>query len=197
MDSRSAREYILKRLREDLPHDRTYHCLEHTLDVYAASIGIAESEGVSGIPLVLLKTAALFHDAGFIEQPLYHEEKGCEIVKEQLPRFGYDADAIGQIVGLIMATKVPQVPKNKLEQILCDADLDYLGRNDFELIGDKLYAEFVVDGVVTDRAGWDELQLKFITQHRYFTKTNQQIREAVKQQNLAGVKARIAAREGK
>ena len=38
---------------------------------------------------------------------------------------------------LILATKVPQKPKNKLEKIICDADLDYLGREDFDNISDK------------------------------------------------------------
>ena len=29
------------------------------------------------------------------------------------------------------ATKIPQTPLTKLEEIICDADLDYLGREDF------------------------------------------------------------------
>ena len=195
MDSGSAREYILKRLKEDLPASRTYHSLEHTLDVYAVSISIAENEGVDGVPLVLLKTAALYHDCGFLHQAFGHEEKGCEIVREHLPRFGYDQAAIEQIVGLIMATKVPQSPHNELEKILCDADLDYLGRNDFELIGDRLYAELFADGLVEDQTAWDELQVRFISQHRYFTKTNRGDREKRKQQNLLKVQARVAARK--
>ena len=195
MDSRAAREYILKRLKDELPEDRTYHSLSHTLDVYAVAVDIAECEGVEGESLQLLKTAALFHDCGFIYNPLHHEERGCELVRENLSQFGYDEEAIASICDLIMATKVPQSPKNKLEEILCDADLDYLGRSDFEQIGGRLFAEFRTDGVVENELDWDELQVKFISQHRYFTKTNRESREDSKRLNLQKVIDRVESRK--
>ena len=74
MDAQSAKAYILARLREELPANRTYHSLEHTLDVYASAIGIAEHEGIIGEGLVLLKIAALYPDAGFIEQDNGHDD---------------------------------------------------------------------------------------------------------------------------
>ena len=85
MDPKAAKAYILSRLRNELPAARTYHSLEHTLDVYASAIGIAEQEGVTGEELVLLKVAALYHDSGFTVQDHEHERAGCVIAQEKLP----------------------------------------------------------------------------------------------------------------
>ena len=195
MNSKAAREYILKRLKEELPPERSYHCLEHTLDVYAAAIDIAEKEGVNGKDLLLVKTAALYHDCGFLDGGEGHEERGCHIARESLPVFGYDHDSIERICGMIMATEVPQKPTNHLEEILCDADLDYLGRADFERIGGLLYEEFKRFGIVQGVEDWDELQVSFLTPHRYFTKTNREGREQKKAENLQKVIARVQSRK--
>lgn len=189
MDSTGARAYILERLRSELPPGRTYHCLEHTLDVYASAIGIAEQEGVEGEGLCLLKMAALFHDAGFMVKDTDHEEAGCAIVREVLPGFGFDGRQVERICDMIMATRIPQSPGDQLARILCDADLDYLGRSDFWRIGSTLFAEMRTYGVLSTEREWNELQLRFLERHAYFTPTNKALREPLKQEHLAEVRA--------
>ena len=188
MDALGAKAYILERLRYELPKERTYHSLEHTLDVYASAIDIAEQEGVTGEDLALLKTAALYHDCGFIMHGIDHEEHGCAVVREQLPRFGYSPDQVRRICDMIMATRIPQSPRNKLSRILCDADLDYLGRGDFEIIGSTLFAEMRTFGVLKTEREWNQLQVRFLERHTYFTRTNKQLREPVKQAHLAALR---------
>ena len=188
MDPQGARAYILAKLRHELPAGRTYHSLEHTLDVYASAIGIAEHEGVEGVDLVLLKTAALFHDSGFTVQDEMHEEGSCRIVREQLPGFGFNADQVERICNMIMSTSIPQAPKDRLDRILCDADLDYLGRNDFLRIGNTLFEEMRTYGALSTEVEWNELQLKFLEEHRYFTETSKRLREPVKKMHLADVR---------
>lgn len=68
MDFENAKQYIINRLKNELSNELYYHGLHHTLDVYNATIKLAEMEAISSEDLVLLKTSALFHDAGFIEQ---------------------------------------------------------------------------------------------------------------------------------
>jgi hypothetical protein len=189
MDAQGAKAYILARLRNELPAARTYHSLEHTLDVYASAIGIAEQEGITGEGLVLLKTAALYHDSGFLVQDTEHEEAGCRIVKEVLPGFGFSARQVDLICDMIMATRIPQRPRNKLGRVLCDADLDYLGRGDFESIGSTLFAEMRTYGVLGSERAWYELQERFLERHAYFTATNKRTREPQKQEHLRGVRA--------
>ncbi len=188
MDPQAARSYILRKLREELPAERTYHSLEHTLDVYASAVDIAEQEGVVGEGLTLLKVAALYHDSGFTLQDLDHEEGSCHLVRKKLPEFGFSSEQVERINDMIMATRIPQAPRNKLARILCDADLDYLGRGDFIRIGNTLFAEMKHYGVLKTEREWNELQVRFLSRHSYFTATSKRLREPVKQQHLAAVK---------
>lgn len=193
MDPQAARSYVLQKLRSGLPEARTYHSLEHTLDVYASAVDIAEQEGITGEGLTLLKVAALYHDAGFTMQDMEHEKAGCELVREKLPEFGFTPAQVELICEMIMATRIPQTPRNKLARILCDADLDYLGRGDFFRIGNTLFQEMRHYGVLSTEREWNELQVRFLERHKYFTGTNKRLREPVKQAHLASVKAWLAA----
>ena len=51
---------------------------------------------------------------------------GVQISKEILPDYDYTQEQIEKIAELIMVTKLPPNPKNKLEEIMCDADLDFV-----------------------------------------------------------------------
>lgn len=188
MDPQSARSFILRKLREELPPHRTYHSLEHTLDVYASAVDIAEQEGVVGEGLTLLKIAALYHDSGFTIQDLDHEEGSCQLVRTKLPEFGFNSEQVERICEMILATRIPQAPRNKLTRILCDADLDYLGRDDFFRIGATLFGEMKHYGVLKTEREWNELQVRFLERHTYFTATCKRLREPVKQKHLAAVK---------
>ena len=196
MDAEGVRTYILQRLRDELPAQRSYHSLLHTLDVYASVIDIAEQEGIQGEDLVLLKVAALFHDAGFVTSDTDHEEAGCALVRAQLPRFGFNTAQVERICGLIEATRIPQDPKDLLAEVLCDADLDYLGRPDFVPIGDTLFAELRAYGVLGSEREWNTVQERFLSGHRYFTATNRTLREPVKQEHLAAVRAWLGMHAG-
>lgn len=194
MDYANAKEYILNVLSRELPDSLSYHSLDHVDDVLNSALNIANQENVHDeADLVLLKTAALYHDAGFIYQYNGHEERGCEIVNEVLPEYGYTQDQISRIRGMIMATKIPQQPQNHLEKIICDADLDYLGRDDFWSIASLLRKEFMAYGIVTNEKEWNQLQVKFLEAHYYFTETAQKIRDPKKQEHLAKIKEIAAA----
>ncbi|MCB0794032.1 MAG: HD domain-containing protein [Flavobacteriales bacterium] len=188
MDHRGAKTYILERLKVGLKKDRTYHSLAHTIDVHAMAIDIGMQEGVQGMDMELLKTAALYHDSGFLESDKQHEQAGCAIARRELPRFGYDKASVEKVCDLIMATKIPQDPKDDLAMVLCDADLDYLGRSDFHQIGLTLFAEFKAYGVLSTEKEWNLLQVSFLERHRFFTATNEREREPRKQAHLAALR---------
>lgn len=193
MDYRAAEHYILQRLRSELPESLYYHGLHHTLDVLRVAVDLCLREGVSGRELGLVKTAALFHDAGFVRNKhIGHEQAGCEMAQSALPGFGYLAEDIGVICGMIMATKIPQSPKNLLEAIICDADLDYLGRADFYPIGRSLYRELAAYELIGDEQAWNRVQVNFLSAHRYHTQTNRGEREPVKQRYLEELRDLVA-----
>ncbi|MDF2831929.1 HD domain-containing protein [Chryseobacterium indoltheticum] len=191
MEYEKLNKIILKRLRENLPEHLSYHSVMHVKDVIDAVEKIAKSEGVNDEDLVLLKTAALFHDTGFLFGSKNHEEKSCEIAAEYLLEYGFSQDQLDKINGMIMATKIPQTPKNHLEQIVADADLDYLGRDDFFVIGDKLFEELSMFGIVNSERDWNLLQEKFLESHHYFTETAINSRNQKKQDNLDIIKTKL------
>lgn len=191
MEYEKLNKIILKRLRENLPEHLSYHSVMHVKDVIDAVEKIAKSEGVNDEDVVLLKTAALFHDTGFLFGSKNHEEKSCEIAAEYLLEYGFSQDQLDKINGMIMATKIPQTPKNHLEQIVADADLDYLGRDDFFVIGDKLFEELSMFGIVNSERDWNLLQEKFLESHHYFTETAINSRNQKKQDNLDIIKTKL------
>lgn len=186
-----VKDFLLAKLKNELPEHLSYHSVGHVKDVIRSCEMIAEHEGVSGEDLTLLLTAALFHDSGFLINAKEHEKHSCEIAKEQLPEYGYNDVQIECICGMIMATKVPQQPQNHLEQIICDADLDYLGRDDFFTIGDKLFAELQVYGILNTENEWNSLQVRFLEAHDYFTDTAIKLRKAQKDKHLEMIKSKL------
>lgn len=191
MEYEKIKKIILKELKENLPEHLSYHSVMHVKDVINAVEEIAVAENVGGEDLMLLKTAALFHDSGFLHGAKDHEEKSCEIAQKYLLDYGYNQPQIDKIKGMIMATKIPQSPKNKLEEILADADLDYLGRDDFFKIGDKLFDELTMFGIVNSERDWNLLQEKFLESHHFFTKTAINNRNQKKQENLEIIKSKL------
>ncbi len=181
MQYRAAKAFIINELKSKLSPNLTYHGIHHTLDVLAMTRALCVSERVERRDVLLLKTAALFHDSGFTRSTREHEQHGCDIARTYLPQFGYKNADIEIICGMIMATKIPQSPKTRLEAILCDADLDYLGREDFYPIGQTLFEELKYLGVLTTEQAWNRLQINFLTAHRFCTQTNLALREPVKQ----------------
>jgi uncharacterized membrane-anchored protein YitT (DUF2179 family)/predicted metal-dependent HD superfamily phosphohydrolase len=185
MQVEQAGEFILNRIENELPETFYYHNADHTRDVYAAAKMIGEAENIPDDDMQLLLTAASYHDCGYLVNSYEHEQESCKIAREHLPSFGFDQPAIDRICGMIMATRIPQSPKNHLEQILADADLDYLGRDDFFTIGDKFYRELGL----TDRDEWNIMQVKFLSGHKYFTQTALNLRGPKRRQNLEKVRA--------
>lgn len=191
MQFKNAGEFILQKLRNELSPQLFYHSVEHVLDVYHAAEQIGKAEEISAEEADLLLTAALFHDSGFLKGAKDHEAESCRIARKTLPGFDYLPVEIEQICGMIMATKIPQLPKNNLEEILADADLDYLGRDDFFEIGQQLFEELSVFGTIKTVQEWNELQVRFLESHHYFTKTALQLRQKKKEEHLQKIKSKI------
>lgn len=175
---------MIARLQKELNPGLLYHNVSHTVDVMVQAVTIAREEGIEkGQKLDLLKLGAAYHDSGFLFTYKNHEEKGCEIARHDLSGI-LSAKDLDIICGLIMATKIPQSPKNLLEQIICDADLDYLGRDDFEPISQNLYTEFIDFGIIKKEDNWDAIQINFFKIHHYFTQTALKKRKSKKQEHL-------------
>ena len=186
----SIKQPILLRLENELDPRLGYHNLSHTIDVMEQVEIIAKQEQINDKhDLLLLKTAAVFHDSGFLVIYKNHEEKSCDIASKSLKNV-FNEEDIKKICGMIMATKIPQTPHTLLEQIICDADLDYLGRDDFEPISRNLYKEFLTYKIIPEDIVWDHIQIKFFESHHYFTGTSVSKRNEEKLKRLKILKER-------
>lgn len=190
MQLENAEKYITGRLTTELSAALFYHDYHHTFDVVNSCRIISEAEGITDPEdLLILKTAALYHDSGFLKVYDNHEDEGCRIAREMLPGFDYSEGQIDVICDLIQKTRIPQLPVTHLERILCDADLDHLGREDFDIIGEKLYKEWVAMGKHITASEWNDIQIKFLESHHFWTKTSVNKRSAAKQVHLDRLKA--------
>ena len=189
----TAENELIQLLAQELPPDLSYHSLAHTKDVVKAVERIALLEGVRDEGLFLLKSAALFHDAGFVKQYEHNEPIGAAMAEAMLPKYGYNEQHIKTIKELIYVTQIPHKPVNKLQEIMCDADLDYLGTDSFEETANKLKIELMAKGKIQTDREWDQLQLTFLKQHKYFTQTAILTRDKKKKEHLKAIKQRFEA----
>lgn len=191
MQFKRAGKFILNKLKSELPAHLSYHGIDHAMDVYGAAERIAKEKGISNHETKLLLTAALFHDAGFINKREGHEAESCRIASQYLPEFSYQPIEIELICDMIMATRIPQSPRTYLEEILGDADLDYLGRDDFFELSNRLFVELKSEGLIRDEAEWNRQQVQFMGEHRYHTTASVKLRQPKKEEYIKFVQSKI------
>jgi adenylate cyclase len=184
-------EIILDKLEKELPAYLYYHNVKHTVDVVTEVELIGWGEGCTDEEILLLKTAGLFHDAGHTVAYDNHEYYGTLMAKDMLPKYGYSQVQIERICEIIMSTKLPPKPTNLLEDIICDSDLDYLGRSDFIPVSNTLFEELKAQNKIGKLNDWNKIQVKFISGHQYFTKTARSLREVNKQLQIERIQSLI------
>lgn len=189
-----ARDYVFGRLASELSPKLVYHGIGHTRDdVLPAAERLATLAELGDEDLLLLRTAAVYHDVGFVERHWVNEPVSVRIAEESLPRFGYSDDQIRVIGAIIMATRLPQSPKTFLSALLCDADLDCLGREDFVVTSHNLNLENANFGISSTIITWYEEQIAFLSAHSYWTRVAEALRGEQKRRNLAELKRSLAA----
>lgn len=185
-DVERACSYALDRLARELAPEYAYHSLAHTLDVVREAERLASITGLAQDAVLLLRTAAHYHDLGFVRQRSAHEITSVRIARDVLPQFGYlplQLDAIG---AMIMATRLPQTPQTLAEQLLADADLAILGLPSFVERNTALRREVALaQGEAIPDDEWYRQQYTFLRQHRYFTDAARRLYGAQKARNLA------------
>lgn len=188
-DFERAKQYVLGRLEKELPPDLYYHGIHHTRDdVMPAVERLAKAARLGPDETLLLRTAALYHDTGYIEDYYNNEEIGMRIAHETLPYFGYRPEQIETVNRIIIVTRLPQCPTNLVEEIMCDADLDSLGRKDFFITSHRLRLERSVYDAPLSLSEWYPIQLEFLESHHYWTAAARFLRDTGKQNNINEIK---------
>jgi len=184
---------IEEKLKQDLSPQLGYHGPSHTLDdVLPAADNLAMELGVSSENRLLVNTAALLHDTGYLSRYEDNEPLAADFARTLLPSFGFSGPQIDIIARIILKTAVPQNPETLLEQIVCDADLDSLGRTDYPRLSQSLRHELAVYGHPMETFDWLCRQREFLKNHRYFTVAARNKRDRGKQRNLKTVELALA-----
>lgn len=174
--------------RDELPAGIKYHNADHTLHptkgVVAVANNLAKLEKVSERDRELIIAAAYFHDTGYIREYEKNEPIAARMAGRILKLIGYKPDEIKRIQKMILATDPDVEPKTHVEKILCDADLDNLGREDFFKLDEKLREGRGMRGIdVSDDVTWYRNTLQFLEKHQYYTQSQNRLREKGKQKN--------------
>lgn len=167
---KGVENFVFNLFKNELPPQVVYHNFEHTNQVVKHTFEIGTAEGVSEEDIEMLLLAAWFHDIGFVHGYEKHEEKSKEIAENYLYKLGYNSHKIEKVTTLICVTKMPQKPTNKLEEIICDADLYHLGTESFVEKSNLLRSEWemLCNKHLTD-IEFLTANETFLKSHKYFT----------------------------
>jgi len=190
-DFSGLRAFILNKLKAELDEKLLYHSVDHTLNVEKAVLKYAELEKLNQHELFLVQTAALFHDSGFLFRYDENESLAVEMLRYYAPQFGYQEQDISIIEEIIMKTVHGIEPSSLIESVMCDADLDYLGRVDYHITADKLFEEMALYGQEMTVKERFEAQIHYLENHQYYTTSAKNLRELGKKRRLSELKNQL------
>lgn len=183
MNVQGAKKAVFEKLASLSPL-LTYHSLDHTRMVCEAVVKLCRLENISTKEEDLLFTAALFHDMGFLECREGHEEASTQMARSILPAFDYTSEEIETISKYILATRSGTTPQTMEEKIMKDADLFYLGTDEYFSISALLFTELKNFNLIKNENEWLQLQIGFLQKHRFHTESAASLGEATKQKTL-------------
>ncbi len=185
--------WIRKLFSTELKPEICYHNLDHTISVVKRVKELADHYQISNIDQTDLLLSAWLHDIGYWDgNPRDHEALGAEMAGEFLGQFGIIPARIERIQSAILATKIPQQPKDLYESILCDSDLYHLANEDWfdqTLLLKKEREK--LSGKVMEILPFLKLSREFFSNHRYHTDFAQLKLEPQKQNNLRKLECMI------
>lgn len=181
---------VFEKLRNELPPVYQYHSFEHTQNMISVIPQYIEEYDLSDSEIEALHLAILFHDLGFTVDWKEHELRGSKMAEKAMTDKGYSAESIKLVQSLIMATKIPQTPHSDLEKLICDIDLDYLGRDDYFQRSELLFEEWLALGLIENRKDWEEKELKFLENHHFHSFFGINYRQPVLKKNLRKIQSK-------
>lgn len=182
----ATEQYVVSFFSQKIGKDFTFHSFEHTREVVLHTELIAGNYELSEEDHTAVVIAAWFHDTGYhAGLKKTHEDESRKLANEFLRQHNAPPQLIEKVLGCITATKMPQSPTNLIEQIICDADLFHLGSKTFKEKNKLLRQE--INNLEENSIGkkeWVNLNIEFLSRHRYFTEYAREMLEPVKHDHL-------------
>lgn len=173
-----------------------YHNFEHTQEVVNAAQQIANHYQLNEQDFFTVTVAAYFHDTGYFEDALNHEAKGAELADDFLAKHKVHQEVRDSVKSAILATKIPQQPKNEIDKIICDADLFHLGLPDFRAKGKLMHKENeLIYKKDISKLEWRKKDIQFMESHHYHTDYANLLLSDQKQKNIEKLKTKLTPQE--
>lgn len=181
-----ASEYVIQTLENQLSEKVVYHNLSHTLEVVESVELMGKRSGLGPEEMEELLLAAWFHDIGYMKDYYQHELRSAEHCSRILTKWNYPSDKTNNIAKLILATQLPHNPSNLHEGIVCDADICYIGKKEFNLRSRILRDEWekVLNQKFSEKQ-WIETNINFLTQNKFHTKHAKLLFDEQREKNLS------------
>ncbi|MFP3597289.1 HD domain-containing protein [Chryseobacterium sp. SIMBA_029] len=181
----AVRSYVIVFLSENLSEHLSFHCIGHTYEVVGAVQEIGVKSNLSEEEMLIVQVAAWFHDCGYVNTYIGHEEESEKIAKTFLENYGCEQNFIESVVNCIESTKYPPKPFSLLEKVLCDADLYHLTRPNYSKYEKGLRQEFEKYlGLIYTNEEWLKKNCNFFKDHEYYTDYGQKVLTKFKEVNI-------------
>jgi len=188
--------YVKELFVQKLTNKYKFHDIEHTEHVVKMSEEIGKAVNLNADELEMVLIAAWFHDTGYCEKYIGHEEVSSRIAFEFLKVSDYSETKILKVQHLIMATRMPQSPNNLMEEVLCDADLAHLGKKNFFKFNNRLREELKEEQIFkrVRKNDWLRHNIAFLQSHEFHTNYAQNLFNEKKNANIKKLKKMIEER---
>lgn len=194
----AAKVYVTQQFEQRPDPVLVYHNMAHTQQVVHAAEQISAYYRLTDADQLVVLLAAWFHDVGYIlGARSEHEQAGANAAREFIGQQQLPESVAQAVEGCILATRIPQMPNNLLEQIVCDADLFHLGSKEFSKRNKLLRAEAELAGK-HDISGleWTISTINFLEAHKYHTAYSITLLKQQKEENLERLKAKLEKKQG-
>lgn len=194
---RKARAFAEDMLQK-FPKEYVYHNISHTTEVAKAAEEIGSACKLDDDAIETVVVAAWLHDTGYFMNCDQHERISADTARQLLTGWGAQEQKIADIQRTILATTMPQNPKDIMGQVLCDADLAHLAKCDIIEHGKRLRNELssIRNMNFDSDAAWLRFNISFFKAHSYFTEYGQQVLQPLKKKNLKILKQQLKALNG-
>ena len=188
-----AKHLAIQTIRETMPAIYHFHNVEHVEQVVSAIGDLSGAAGLEERERTILILAGWFHDLGYNQGPADHEERGANLAKMSLLEWQVPQDIVDEVAACIMATKMPQQPKNKLQSLIADADLSHLGTGEYWSFISKLRQELKeAQHREMTETEWLQFEINFLQNQSYHTPEAQALYGKTKKKHLKKLQAMLA-----
>ncbi|UCA59214.1 DUF5706 domain-containing protein [Chryseobacterium rhizoplanae] len=194
-----AKNYVEILFKDKLSSVYFYHNFIHTAYTVNKAEEIMKYTPVTEEDQEKVLVALWFHDTGYIECAMNHEERGVEIMKNFLHQENYPDNYIADVEKLILATKIAYVPQNLLEKIVKDADFSHFAGHDYSDISDALRKEWELTNVrCFSNEEWNAGNLDMLkNKHTFYTDYAKENWEPLKKKNIKKIEKKLGKEEEK